>query len=103
MQKSKYPGLTTVEIIIRQEKYGKNIIQTKPKNSIWKQILNYFLNPIVIVLLGAASLSLFIGEIRNSLVISTMVLLSVCLNFLQDYRANSASDNYQKNFLDFAK
>ena len=44
-------GLTNEEIIKRQEKYGRNILPKKPKDSVIKIFFNSFKDPIIILLL----------------------------------------------------
>ena len=54
-----------------------------------------FQNPLVIILLIASIVSAFTGEITNFLIISCIVLLSVTMDFIQEYRANQAVKKLQ--------
>jgi Mg2+-importing ATPase len=54
------------------------------------QLLRFFLNPLVIILLIASLVSAILGERVNAGIIATMVLFSVALNFVQAYRSQRA-------------
>ena len=61
------------------------------------QFLSRFLNPLVIILLVASVVSAFTGEFTNFIIISVIVLLSVTLDFVQEYRANAAADKLRQS------
>ena len=85
-------GLSHAEAKARLAKYGPNIFNEKPKNAlIWQYIIR-FKNPLVIILIFASAISALIGEVTNFFIISFMILLSVTLDFVQEYRANAAAE-----------
>ena len=85
-------GLSHAEAKARLAKYGPNIFNEKPKHAlIWQYIIR-FKNPLVIILIFASAISAFIGEVTNFFIISFMILLSVTLDFVQEYRANAAAE-----------
>lgn len=89
-------GLSTAEARRRREQYGPNSLA---RASRWEPLLAFlslFLNPLVIILLLAAGISLFIGERVNAGIILTMVLLSVLLNYYQDMQAKKAAAALQR-------
>lgn len=91
MSLEKYSGLNNVDIAKLQTKYGLNSIEIKNnQNLIWK-ILAYFKNPIILILLCASFLSGVLGQVQDALIIVIMVLVSILLDFVQEYRASSAS------------
>ncbi len=85
-------GLSSGEAKKRLEQYGKNIFRDKPQRAWLLQYLSRFKNPLVLILLAASTISAFTGEVTNFIIISTMVLLSVTLDFVQEYRANAAAE-----------
>jgi len=52
-----------------------------------------FRNPLVIILMAAGLVSGFLGEQINAVIIFIMVLLSVCLNFYQERKAERAAES----------
>lgn len=89
-------GLTTKEAIRRSGTYGNNEISKKKKISPIVKFLSYFNNPLVIILIVAAILSGLTGEIKNLVIILSMVLLSVIMNFYQEYKSNKAAEEIAK-------
>ncbi len=85
-------GLARAEAKARLAKYGLNVFHEKPKNALIWQYLIRFKNPLVIILIFASAISAFIGEVTNFFIISFMILLSVTLDFIQEYRANAAAE-----------
>ena len=60
-QKNHYKGLTDSEVRESREKHGLNILTPKTKKSLWKQFLDKFSDPLIIILLIAGVLSVFIS------------------------------------------
>jgi Mg2+-importing ATPase len=85
-------GLSGAEAKNRLEYVGENIFHDKPQRQWVLQYLSKFKNPLVLILLAASTISAFTGELTNFLIISTMVVLSVTLDFVQEYRANAAAE-----------
>jgi Mg2+-importing ATPase len=85
-------GLSSAEAKVRLAKYGLNVFREKKEKSLAIQYLVRFKNPLVLILLFASVVSAFTGEITNFLIISLMILLSVTLDFVQEYRANVAAE-----------
>ncbi len=84
-------GLSQKEAARRQAIYGKNtLIEEKEYNPL-TEFLKNFKNPLILILLFAASISYFLGEITNGIIISVVIFASAILNFLQEYQANNAS------------
>jgi Mg2+-importing ATPase len=85
-------GLTSGEADARIARYGHNDISRLRKPPVILQYLGHFKNLLVIILLIAAAISLFVGEITNAAIIIVIVLASVTLNFFQEYKAGNAAD-----------
>src|SRR6185369_9244204 len=90
-------GLTTNEAENRLEKEGFNVLREEKKLHIVLEFLSNFKNPLVLILLLAAIVSFVIGEIVNAIIIGTIVIFSVILNFFQEYRANQAAQKLKEN------
>ncbi len=84
-------GLTEAEAGLRLVKYGFNTIAEKKELGVILEFLSHFKNPLVLVLLTAAAISAYLGEIKNSAVISAIILASVILDFFEEHSANNAA------------
>ena len=85
-------GLSSTEAAARLLRYGANALDSRQKYSFLLKVLNRFRNPLVLILLAAAVISGFTGDIASLGIISTMVLLSVLLDSIQEYRAEQAAE-----------
>ena len=85
-------GLTSVEAAARLKRYGANRLEIQRRFSLLRKILSRFRNPLVLILLAAATVSAFTGDIASLVIISAMVLFSVLLDSVQEYRAEQAAD-----------
>ena len=90
-------GLTSAEARSRLAEFGPNLFHDRQQQSLILQFLSRFKNPLVILLLVASAISALTGEITNFLIISTMVLLSVTLDFVQEYRAGKAAESLRQS------
>ncbi len=86
-------GLSFRDVKKLQRQYGLNILQEDHrKNKALLALLARFKNPLVIILLLAASLSLFFGDRASFFIIIAIVALSVGLDFLNTYRSERAAE-----------
>lgn len=94
MQKDcpKFPGLSTEEASRLLLSYGPNSIQEHQKINIFRKILSYFIDPMIIILLLAAAISAGTGQFRGAGIITAMILLSVILNFYQEHKSGKAAE-----------
>ncbi|GER79194.1 MAG: ATPase [Anaerolineae bacterium] len=88
--KSQSSGLSHNEVVERMLKYGANELQAAHRVSPWEILLDQFKNVLILILLGATTLSLFLGHGIESIVIAVIVLFAVLLGFIQEYRAERA-------------
>jgi len=90
-------GLTDSEAAILLKTVGFNTFNTYRHNSLGWQFIAKFKNPLVIILIVASFVSALTGEILNFAIISTMVLLSVTLDFFQEFKANAAAEKLRQS------
>jgi Mg2+-importing ATPase len=83
-------GLTTEEAALRRKKYGTNEITERRSHSGVIAFLGHLKNPLVIILIIASIISIFVGEIVNAAIIIVIVLISITLDYFQEYRAEGA-------------
>jgi ATPase, P-type (transporting), HAD superfamily, subfamily IC len=80
-------GLSDDQLIINKNKYGQNVLTGKEKT--WLDfLLDQYESPIILLLIGAAYLSLFLGENINAVTIFCIVLINTSISFYQEYAAS---------------
>src|SRR5512136_2159598 len=89
-------GLSSEEVVSRRAIYGPNEVVRERKLAAFRQFAGQFKNPLIIILLLAAVLSVFLGEFVDALIIVVIVFLSVCIDFFQEYRAGQAVELLQQ-------
>jgi Mg2+-importing ATPase len=90
-------GLSQREARARRIKFGPNTLRTGGERPLLIQYLSHFKNPLVMVLLAASAVSALTGEITGFVIIWAIVLMSVTLDFVQEYRAGRAADQLKKS------
>ncbi|MBA8829013.1 magnesium-translocating P-type ATPase [Alpinimonas psychrophila] len=85
-------GLTAAEASGRLAQWGPNSIRSHHANA-WSVLARQLKNPILLLLFVTAGVSLFFGDVGNSIVIGVILLLSVGLGFYNDYRAERAAED----------
>ena len=85
-------GLSGVEAARRLALYGPNEPAPVRRLSALVQLFHLFANPLVIILLVASAIAGSLGQQVDALIIVTMVVLGVSINFWQSYRSQQAAD-----------
>ncbi len=83
-------GLSSEEAENRLKKYGKNELKEEEKTSVVKLFLSQFKSFLILILMAAALVSAFLGEIIDASVILFTVLVAGVLGFVQEYRAEES-------------
>lgn len=83
-------GLSSEEAEKRLDKYGKNELKEEEKTSVVKLFLSQFKSFLIVILIAAALVSAFLGELVDALVILFTVVLAGVLGFVQEYRAEES-------------
>jgi Ca2+-transporting ATPase len=89
-------GLTSDEAKTRLNKYGENKLKGKPKKSFIKLFLSQLQDMLIYVLLGAAVITVAIGEYVDFIIIVLVVLLNAIIGVLQEFKAEKAIEALQK-------
>ena len=90
-------GLTSQEADARLAECGPNNALSRQRRPLWREILERFANPLVLILLFAASLSAWTGQVTSFLIITVIILLSVVLDVVQQLRAENAVDALRRS------
>ncbi|MEP7239565.1 MAG: magnesium-translocating P-type ATPase [Devosia sp.] len=83
-------GLTSTEAAGRLGVFGPNRLRDDDGNHPLAILLRQFRSPMVLILLGAATLSFLLGEIDEAIIVGVIVFASSGLGFYQEYRAGNA-------------
>jgi Mg2+-importing ATPase len=84
-------GLSSREAAARLETGGPNEPAPPRRFEAARELLRYFANPLVLILLVASAVSAGFGQVVSAVIIALMLVLSVTLNFSQAYRSQRAA------------
>ncbi|EHK2327262.1 calcium-transporting P-type ATPase, PMR1-type [Clostridium perfringens] len=85
-------GLSSTEALRRLEKYGKNKLVTKKKKTLFKQFLSQLKDVMIYILIIAAIISAFLGEISDALIILLVIVINAVIGVVQESKAEKALD-----------
>ena len=91
-----FGGLTSQEAAVRLSQYGPNDPAPSKRRSPILEFLRLFLNPLVLILLIAAVISIFLGEMTDAAIIIAIVALSNTLDFAQTHKSQKAMEQLQQ-------
>ena len=89
-------GLTSQEAIERLEKYGLNGFEKHHKPSLWTLFLQQVNSMLIYILIVAALISAFVGEISDAVIILFVILLNAFIGVIQETKAEKALEELQK-------
>lgn len=89
-------GLTTDEAKARLERYGENKLKGKPKKSLIALFFAQLQDMLIYVLLGAAVITIGIGEYVDAMIILLVVLLNAAIGVIQEHKAEKAVEALQQ-------
>lgn len=84
-------GLSTEEATRRLQQYGPNRLPVAKPAALWWIFLQQFLSPLIYILLAAAALSLWLGEIDDATFISVVLLINAVIGTAQEYSAERSA------------
>lgn len=89
---SRPEGLSAAEASQRLEQYGPNELVEKKRKTALNMFLDQFRDFMILILIGAAVFSGFVGELSDTIAIVVIVLLNAVIGFVQEYRAEKAME-----------
>jgi magnesium-transporting ATPase (P-type) len=89
-------GLGSSDAAAILETIGSNEIDSAKRKSLLIAFIGRFTNPLVLILLFAATVSAFTGDIPSFIIIGIIVLMSVILDVTQEHHAQNAADSLRK-------
>src|SRR5674476_1230240 len=89
-------GLAPSQVEQQLRSVGPNRVARQARHTVLGELAARSINPLNILLLSLATASYFLGDQRAAIMIAIMVVLSITLGFLREYRSNNAADELQK-------
>eukprot|EP00605_Chrysophyceae_sp_TOSAG23-4_P002189 GSChrysophyteH1.ASY1.ANO1.2419.1 assembled CDS len=86
-------GLQGTKVGALQEKHGKNKLEPEEKDHIAWRFIEQFKDPLILMLLASAMLSLLIGQIHDSLSILGAVIIVGSVAFYQEYQSEQTLES----------
>ena len=90
-------GLTQAEAERRLAEVGPNNAMQRRGKPLWRQVLDRFLNPLVLILLFASGISAWAGDVTSFAIISVIILISIALDLVQQLRAEGAVEALRRS------
>ncbi|OTN76675.1 magnesium-translocating P-type ATPase [Enterococcus sp. 8G7_MSG3316] len=89
--RTSFQGLSEKDAQERLEEYGPNKVDAQKPTPAWLMILGAFKDPFVLVLALLMVISFMTGDIEAVIVMGIMILASVTITFVQEFRSQKAS------------
>ncbi len=83
-------GLGDAEAAERLKKHGRNELRSKPPKTIWQMLKAQIIDPMVLILIGAAAVSAVLQEWTEAAVIFTIVIVNAIIGMMQEKKAQSS-------------
>jgi Ca2+-transporting ATPase len=96
LQVSPSAGLSQAEAASRLRQYGENKLEGKPKKTLIALFLAQLKDMLIYVLIGAAVVTLLIGEYVDAVIILLVVILNAVIGVVQEYKAEKAIEALQR-------
>ena len=90
-------GLSDQAARQRLAECGPNDALAHRRRPLWRQILDRFANPLILILLFASGLSAWTGQVTSFVIIVVIILLSVVLDVVQQARAENTVDALRRS------
>jgi len=89
-------GLSRSDAEDRLKTYGLNTLKAASRSSAILLFLSQFKSPVTLLLIGAAGLSMGLGDVTDAVIILIIILISSCLGFWQEKGAAHAVEELLK-------
>ncbi|XP_002761269.4 calcium-transporting ATPase type 2C member 2 isoform X2 [Callithrix jacchus] len=91
-----HTGLSEFSVAQRRLVHGWNEFVADTTEPVWKKYLDQFKNPLILLLLGSALVSVLTREYEDAVSIATAVLIVVTVAFVQEYRSEKSLEELTK-------
>jgi Ca2+-transporting ATPase len=83
-------GLSSAEATRRMKDYGPNSLPAAPSPSVWSIALSQLADPMNVMLVAVAVVSILVGQTETGLLVGALVLLNVVLGANQELKAQAS-------------
>jgi len=83
-------GLTNQEAGFRLKLNGPNILEPEDEETMFSKFIDQFKDPLIMLLLGSATISLLMGQISDALSILLAIVIVLTVAFVQEYRSEKS-------------
>jgi len=91
--KSKQEGLNEDDSIQRIKIYGENKLITSKRVPLIFKFFQQFKDLMVVILIVAGSFSLYLNEVRDAMIMYSIVLINAVIGFVQEYKAEKTMNS----------
>ena len=85
-------GLTVAEAASRAEAYGPNRLATTPPTPMWRRFVDQFRSVLVGLLALGAIAAAAVGDVKDAIVIASVLIINAVLGVIQEARAEKSLD-----------
>ncbi|KAJ3083650.1 High affinity Ca2+/Mn2+ P-type ATPase-like protein [Rhizoclosmatium hyalinum] len=86
-----HSGLSMLDVEVRRKLHGSNILDNgDDQETILAKFIEQFKNPMNMLLLGSAAVSLLIGQVDDAISITLAMIIVVTVAFVQEYRSEKS-------------
>ena len=96
-------GLSSNEAELRLEKHGKNALKEEKGPTLFGRFIAQFKDVMVLVLLAAAIISGVLGELTDSIIILSIVIINAVIGVVQENKAEQALEALKKMSRPYAR
>lgn len=89
-------GLTHQEASSRRRNHGFNEFEISDEDPLWKKYLRQFKEPLNLLLLASAAISLIMRQFDDAISISAAIIIVVTVAFVQEYRSEKSLEALTK-------
>eukprot|EP00002_Diphylleia_rotans_P003044 TRINITY_DN1202_c0_g2_i3.p1 TRINITY_DN1202_c0_g2~~TRINITY_DN1202_c0_g2_i3.p1 ORF type:complete len:748 (-),score=136.24 TRINITY_DN1202_c0_g2_i3:935-3178(-) len=89
-------GISEVEVEKRVKEYGFNMLEEPENEPLWKKFLEQFTEPLILLLLGSAVVSLLLGQIDDAIGILAALLIVSTVAFVQELKSEQMVEALKK-------
>ncbi|CAK8684674.1 unnamed protein product [Clavelina lepadiformis] len=89
-------GLSEGEVARRRKTHGFNEFEIKQDDPLWKKYLSQFKDPLILLLLASAAVSVFMQQYDDAISIGVAITIVVSVAFIQEYRSEKSLEELNK-------
>ncbi|KJE91439.1 calcium-transporting P-type ATPase [Capsaspora owczarzaki ATCC 30864] len=89
-------GLDAAAVNHRRGLRGFNELEVKDDEPLWRKFLDQFKEPLILLLLASATISLLLGQFDDAISIALAVIIVVTVGFVQEYRSEKSLEALNK-------